>query len=636
MSASQPAIAQAILRHRMWVCALALALTGVAVWRVSSLEISTDVMDLLAPDDPVLKATRRLHQQMPFSAALIAVIDAPRADALTDAIGDTTGLPDVKQAMLLPFKLDGRRLVAISLATGASDVAHAQRSIETVREVMSQHGLDAQFTGTPALLAEAHRQVYDDLRRAGIIALVAVALFFGILYRIGWVAALALVPVAVGITWGLAAIELVAGRLTLLAAMVPTLLIGLGIDHFIHLVQATGVHVRAGTPRDEAIVRAWSELLRPLAVCTVTTAAAFFSLSVAGLRGLAEMGWAGGVTTVAVFAASMLLMPVVLSLCPKRVLARETVIGRWAQRPGRVTRHRLALGAIAGAVTVAGVVGMTMVRLETDNSRLENRDLPARVLQEQLARSVGYSTTPLVLEFETRAAAKRFVAGPPGDALSRIDLVPFVKTGLVAVHPVGNPFARPVYERARAEVERRAKSVGAMPCEVAGAPVVNARLTNLLEHDWPRVMGAALGVVVIVLSLTSGGVRRGLVALVPLACGIIWTAGLLGFAGVAVSIMSIGVAPLVLGIGVDDGVHMLMARRRRGGRTEQVFADTGVAVVATTVTTVAAFAAFCFSATPALVQFGWQATVGLTFCLFGSLFVLPVVWGRASSAKQPD
>jgi predicted RND superfamily exporter protein len=81
---------------------------------------------------------------------------------------------------------------------------------------------------------------------------------------------------------------------------------------------------------------------------------------------------------------------------------------------------------------------------------------------------------------------------------------------------------------------------------------------------------------------------------------------------------------LMLGLGIDDGVHVILYQRRRSRNLISLYRDTGVALVATTATTVIAFGAFVFSDTRGLVHFGIQAAIGLTVCLAVSLMALPL------------
>lgn len=99
----------------------------------------------------------------------------------------------------------------------------------------------------------------------------------------------------------------------------------------------------------------------------------------------------------------------------------------------------------------------------------------------------------------------------------------------------------------------------------------------------------------------------------------------MGWLGLGLSVMSAAVFPLVLGLGIDDGIHVVLYQDPGSGDLASLYTDTGVALVATTATTVIAFGAFAFSATRGLAQFGIEATTGLTVCLAVSLLILPVL-----------
>ena len=163
---------------------------------------------------------------------------------------------------------------------------------------------------------------------------------------------------------------------------------------------------------------------------------------------------------------------------------------------------------------------------------------------------------------------------------------------------------------------------------MGGGPVFNARLAELLESDAIRVLPLAALVIVSVLMLSTRSPTTALLILVPLTLSLLWLGGSMGVMGVPVSIMSLAIAPLVIGIGVDDGVHLLASWNRSGGDLREVFAETGVALLVTTLTTVAAFGALVTADTKGLVLFGWQAALALTFCLVATLFVLPPLCQR--------
>ena len=97
----------------------------------------------------------------------------------------------------------------------------------------------------------------------------------------------------------------------------PTLLIGVGIDHCIHLIQSCRYSIgKDGLTRDEAVLASWQRLMGPITLASLTTAVTFLALAAAGLKGLADLGWAGTFVTLGVYTACMSLLPTILLLVP--------------------------------------------------------------------------------------------------------------------------------------------------------------------------------------------------------------------------------------------------------------------------------------------------------------------------------
>jgi predicted RND superfamily exporter protein len=149
--------------------------------------------------------------------------------------------------------------------------------------------------------------------------------------------------------------------------------------------------------------------------------------------------------TLGVLAASLVLLPVLLCLCPERWLrCRSQLPERMSSLAPWLRRHGRAVGWTGSLLTVAALIAASRLELQTDNSRLEAQGLPARQLQERLSVETGVSTAPLVLTFDSRAGAREFVRGATTNAakvaIARVQTFPFAWRTVV-VHPAGNPFA---------------------------------------------------------------------------------------------------------------------------------------------------------------------------------------------------
>jgi predicted RND superfamily exporter protein len=118
----------------------------------------------------------------------------------------------------------------------------------------------------------------------------------------------------------------------------------------------------------------------------------------------------------------------------------------------------------------------------------------------------------------------------------------------------------------------------------------------------------------------------------PVVCGSLWTAGILALCGWKLNFMNIAILPMLLGIGIDDGIHIVHRFHTHGSRDVQAALQfTGTAVFLTSLTTMLAFGSLVLSATQGIVSVGLISLIGVTACLLASLFTLPAalhVWGR--------
>jgi hypothetical protein len=120
-------------------------------------------------------------------------------------------------------------------------------------------------------------------------------------------------------------------------------------------------------------------------------------------------------------------------------------------------------------------------------------------------------------------------------------------------------------------------------------------------------------------------VRAALLTFVPVALGVAWTAGLWGWLGRPLDLFSLCVLPVLVGIGIDDGLHVLHLARGPGRDLAAAVREAGRGVVLTNLTTSAGFAALAVSRVPALRNGGLVVCVGNLMCLLATLVVLPAL-----------
>ena len=117
--------------------------------------------------------------------------------------------------------------------------------------------------------------------------------------------------------------------------------------------------------------------------------------------------------------------------------------------------------------------------------------------------------------------------------------------------------------------------------------------------------------------------------LLPVTLGCLWLLGACGGLGIPIGLLSVTAAPLVLGIGFDDGLHALHGEKHRRSLVDSV-RHVGPAMVMTSATTCVGFGSLMLSRVPALRNGGAVVCMGVALSLVASLCLLPALQGSSA------
>ena len=149
-------------------------------------------------------------------------------------------------------------------------------------------------------------------------------------------------------------------------------------------------------------------------------------------------------------------------------------------------------------------------------------------------------------------------------------------------------------------------------------------MRNLMRRDAGVAAIAVTIAVILVLLLNFRSLRTTLIILLPIAVGLGMMMGVMGFFDIRLSIFNMVVVPTVIGIGIDNAIHIFHRYREEGRMSlRYVLRTTGGAAAITTVTTMLGFAGMLTASNQGLVSLAVLACVGIGACLVTSLTVLP-------------
>jgi uncharacterized protein len=184
---------------------------------------------------------------------------------------------------------------------------------------------------------------------------------------------------------------------------------------------------------------------------------------------------------------------------------------------------------------------------------------------------------------------------------------------LLALHPRGNVWDSAVMEDYVAAMRR-------VDSEVTGVPITHHESIRDMRSGFLRAALFALLAVVLVVFLDFRRLLPTLLALLPVGVGGLWLAGAMGLLGLNFNLANFFSVPILIGIGVDNGIH-LVHRWRETGTAE--LGDTKRGVFLTSMTTAIGFGCLSFASHRGLQSLGQVMALGSLAILVASLLVLP-------------
>jgi len=174
---------------------------------------------------------------------------------------------------------------------------------------------------------------------------------------------------------------------------------------------------------------------------------------------------------------------------------------------------------------------------------------------------------------------------------------------------------------------------------VTGTPVQLYYYTDLLRKSYEEAARYSLGAIVILVLIHFRSALCVALALVPVGVGFIWLGGLMGAVGEPLNPANIMMLPLVIGIGVTNGIHIL--NRYAEEQTPSILArSTGKAVLVSGLTAIAGFGSLMLAKHQGIQSLGYVMSAGLATCMIAGLTFLPallnLLTGHSEQTKRPS
>jgi hypothetical protein len=583
------------------------------------------------------------------------------------------------------------------------------------------------FAGGYAIAQEDEALTRRDLQTSLLISFLGVNILFFLVFRKLRFLFLMLLPLAMALIWTFGLLQLIYGHVNILTGAFAAVLIGLGIDFAIHILN---LYLGANQSQDHAraLHLALAQSGRAILMGGLTTAVAFFALGVSSFRGFQELGIITGIGILACLIAMLVVLPALLSwqqasgiplgsTRPIPNFGLNYLISLVVRHPRRVVWFSLfLLAALAFAALdisfeddlrtlrpkkggrmavenevesiLGGASGYVLLVLQgEDDETLLNRawqlDKALAELQDADRLShyrsiLAYWPAPenqrLALDFYQRHADElnpdrieatfkksleengfaflpeytsylnwiRTLVGPK----DRIDRHSFEKANLeqlldpfikgqgpkrklfTFVFPREGLWDKKDLVSLHQDLIKTSMASGLDGSEwrLAGWPILTDHLKGLVWRDLGGSLLLAAVAIALALLLALRHPLPAALAAIPLIGGIAAMLGVMALLSIKFNYANFIVLPLLVGIGIDDGIHIVHRWRRDSQENlTGVINRVGRAIVLTSLTTTIGFGSLVSSHYPGLRSIGWVTALGIFACLLAALILLPAV-----------
>ncbi len=149
----------------------------------------------------------------------------------------------------------------------------------------------------------------------------------------------------------------------------------------------------------------------------------------------------------------------------------------------------------------------------------------------------------------------------------------------------------------------------------------------LMKADALKAVSLVIITTILLVFLFIRSFKGTLIVLTPPLLGILITVGIMGAFGPSLSIMNMVILPSLVGISVDNSIHIFHRFKNAGARADipNIMNTTGRAAVLTTLTTLIGFGGMITASMGGLRSMGILAIIGFLSCLAVTWILLPVL-----------
>jgi len=249
-----------------------------------------------------------------------------------------------------------------------------------VADFEEETGMNVRVSGMPYIRTMNSQNIIDEIYKFILAALGITSLIFFFFFRSVRATLISMGVVIIGVMWAFGILGLLQYEITVLTALIPPLIIVIGIPNCIFLINKYQQEVKKHGNQALSLQRVISKIGNATLMTNVTTASGFATFIITDSKLLAEFGIVASINILCIFILSLLIIPIVYSFMslPKtkhlRHLNKKWVdtFVNWMENI--VRDKRIAVYTVSIALLVLSIIGI--YQIDISGSPIE--DMPKK------------------------------------------------------------------------------------------------------------------------------------------------------------------------------------------------------------------------------------------------------------------
>ena len=232
-----------------------------------------------------------------------------------------------------------------------------------------QTGMKVHTSGMPYIRTLNSQNIIDEIGMFIGAAVLVTSIIFFFFFRSYRATFISMITVIIGVLWAFGILGLLKYEITVLTALIPPLIIVIGIPNCIFLINKYQQEIKQHGNQAKSLQRVIAKVGNATLMTNVTTASGFATFILTNSQLLKEFGIVASICIIAIFLLCLLIIPIVYSFMPvPKNKHLKHLNKRWINRfvdwmENKVRHNRIAIYIISIGLLCVSIIGIYNIKI---------------------------------------------------------------------------------------------------------------------------------------------------------------------------------------------------------------------------------------------------------------------------------